>query len=613
MRLSKLVGRVVAYGYNVYEVPLPKQPKIKRGVRVSPVKHQRGVTRSPVLVSLWCHLVGFAPPHPNPSRGGNVREGALYRYLRKPPTPKIMPTRATASERPRRLTSYQLRRRTAKLQSRDALCLEGLAQFVDRWLEKNMTPLTESPSVFEWLDHCNYPLWRKLQLWVAHTELLAAGSIWAEKAWTQLKCFMKMETYFTWKWPRGINARDDHFKVFCGPVFAAIEKVLFSKFYFIKKVPVADRPRHIMERLFRYAGVYLATDYTAFESLFTPELMRTCELRLYRYMVREMPGGDEWFDVIQKVLTGVNVCKYRDFTVEVLGTRMSGEMCTSLGNSFTNLMIMLYILELHGTENADCYVEGDDGLARPDFDFPDDSPFTDLGLLVKADRYTELSEASFCGLIFDPDELINVTDPREVLLNFGWTRSIYAGASKVTLMALLRAKALSLLYQYPGCPIIQSLAQYGLRHTAHLSNKFALARASKTANQYEIDLYMEMQGLDIVARPVGRQTRLLVERKYDVTVESQLRIEAYLATAPLGPLNIDLEFPEASSDFFHRYVRELECGRLGEIPFEWPASQPFDNSPIDTTAGTFPNLPADAGIDLDLARDPGGAVTDEYW
>lgn len=607
MRASRLLGRVVAYGYNVYEVNLPKQPPIKANVRVSPVR-KAGKTqmRSPMLVSLWCHLVGYAPPHPNASRGGNVREGALYRYLRKPPTPKTMPAKATAAKQ-----STPVRRKWRRRTEDPSLA--GLAQFVDRWLAKNMTPLTgEFPSVVEWLDGCNYPLWRKLQLWETWKELVAEGGIWAHKAWTQLKCFMKMETYPSFKYARGINARSDFFKVFSGPPFKAIEKALFSKIYFIKKVPVADRPRFIMETLFKTASVYLATDYTAFESLFTPELMHACELRLYKYMMKELPGGPEWYRNVEKVLTGTNVCHYKDFTVWVDGTRMSGEMCTSLGNSFTNLMIMLYILELHGTEDAEPFVEGDDGLARPDYDFPTDQPFTDLGLIVKSERHTELSEASFCGLIFDPEELINVTDPRDVLVNFGWTKSIYAGASARTLEALLRAKSLSLLYQYPGCPIIQSLAEYGLRHTAHLSNAFALARASKTANQYEKDLYLQLQGLDIVARNIGRQTRLLVERKYNVTVESQVRIERYLATAPLGPLTVNLEFHPDTADFYYRYVRTLENGRLGMIHLMWPSSQKFNNQPIDTTREQFPEIKPSDGVDVELARID-GRPEDEDW
>jgi hypothetical protein len=490
---------------------------------------------------------------------------------------------------------------------------EGLAQFSKRFNSKYLTPLSGEYTVDEWLAGCSYELWRKQQLAETNDDLIAKGGINADPDWVKLKCFMKMETYPSYKWPRGINARDDHFKVFCGPWFKAIEKQLFAMPYFIKKIPVADRPRHIMETLERYAGVYLATDYTAFESLFTPELMHACELELYRYMTSEMQGGETWYRIIERVLTGRNVCRYKDFTVEVDGTRMSGEMCTSLGNSYTNLMVMLYILELHGTRDADCYVEGDDGLARVDHDFPDDQAFKDLGLLVKSERHSQLSEASFCGLIFDPDELINVTDPREVLVNFGWTRSIYAGAGERTLQALLRAKALSLLYQYPGCPIIQSLAEYGLRHTAHLSNKFALARASRTANQYEKDLFLEMQGLDIVARPVGRQTRLLVERKYNVTVECQIRIERYLASAPLGPLTINLDFHPDTADFFYRYVRPLEQGRPVAIVMDWPVSQKFNNQPIDTTSKQFPNLKPFEGVALDLARLEGRPGTEDWY
>jgi hypothetical protein len=276
---------------------------------------------------------------------------------------------------------------------------------------------------------------------------------------------MKDETYPEYKHARAINSRSDEFKCASGPFFKCIEKTLFTLDWFIKKVPIADRPSYIKNRLERMGVSYFAADYTSFESLFTKKLMQTCEFVLYEHCVSEHPLGRAWLSLISEALLGRNVCSFKLFNVSVNATRMSGEMNTSLGNGFSNLMFLLFLCQENGMTDVLAVIEGDDSAASGCGKWPSVEDFAKLGLVIKVDMSDSIEEMSFCGLVFDSDECLNVTDPREVLASFGWTSAGYKAMKQNKLKLLLRCKALSLAHQYPGCPIISSLAQYGLRVT----------------------------------------------------------------------------------------------------------------------------------------------------
>ena len=79
-----------------------------------------------------------------------------------------------------------------------------------------------------------------------------------------------------------INSRCDAFKAWSGPLFKSIEEELYQQPEFVKH----DTPdqRRVKVKQLRSTGVrYYATDYTAFESHFIPELMDSCECELYRW------------------------------------------------------------------------------------------------------------------------------------------------------------------------------------------------------------------------------------------------------------------------------------------------------------------------------------------
>jgi hypothetical protein len=228
----------------------------------------------------------------------------------------------------------------------------------------------------------------------------------------------------------------------------------------------------------------------------------------------------------RNVLAGVNVCQFKNFTVKCLATRMSGEMCTSLGNGFTNLMNMLFMAEEKQCTSVKGKVEGDDGLFTMYGDIPTEDDFKKLGFMLKMEEHTSLSEASFCGIIADENDLDIVTDPISEILSFGWTTNRYVAASPRKLKMLLKSKALSLAYQYPGCPILGSLAQFALRVT--IGSNYDLTHLCGWYREQMLEAIEFYKKKGVPYKIPHLNTRLLVERKYGVSIQDQLKIEDYL-------------------------------------------------------------------------------------
>lgn len=520
------------YGYRYGEVLLPKINPIKDGTHISIPKPIDLSSRPVVQVSLGCHLGGAALPHPCPKDPATTVAGVRMRFARKPPraNPAVM---------------------------------AEFKDFVSDWIQKNLVPLepTTDLSVETWLKNTNYPKWRKdelLRKWEAFTNMDDPN-----KKYRMCKSFMKDETYPDYKHARGINSRSDEFKCFMGPVFKAIESVIYENKHFIKHVPVADRPRVIMEALFRPDGKYVATDYTAFESLFTKEIMEICEFQLYDYMTSKTPIHDQFMHECWETLGGENVCAYKTFVVRLLATRMSGEMCTSLGNGFSNLMYMLFLCKRAGCTDVRGFIEGDDGIFSMVGPPPTAADFALLGQNIKIELHDRLSTASFCGIIFDEDDCVNVTDPREILCTFGYTTSNYSRANIKNRLALLRCKGLSLAHQYPGCPVIMSLARYALRVSTSYDIRGVLQK-NHSLSMWEREQLISAMSVDVHkfdSIEVPFNTRVLVADKYNLPIEYQLLIEKYLdSLTSLQTLKIEIlldQLPISWSDYYNKYGRMM--------------------------------------------------------
>jgi hypothetical protein len=490
------------YGYRIGEVPVKIVPLPAPGSFVSPIRDLFD-NRAVVAVSMGPILDHASLPHPDPKFPLNLAVGCLARFM-SDPIPVVCPE-----------AQLPLRSRRNNLRL--------LNRFIRRWLKSNLKPLSDQDDVsFDtWIENTPYTLSRKDELRRVWSSMDNPFVEYDPKC----KLFMKDEHYTDFKHARGINSRSDGFKCLLGPYSSAMEKALFKLEWFIKKIPINERADYIMDRLYKPGSKYIATDYTSFEALFTPEIMRNVEFLFYEYMLKGTHNGRRILAVMRRTLIGQNTSVNKYFSTRVDAKRQSGEMTTSLGNGFSNLMFMLFVCHVLGSKCIGV-VEGDDGLFRVEGVQPTADMFASLGLNIKLELHDTINTASFCGQVFDPDERSLVTDPREVLASFGWTTQFYAKSRDSKLRTLLRAKAYSYLYQYPGCPILASMASNYLRLTAGHDVNSLISKGFR--NVYDRELFLNSIKINPkVIITVGPATRDLVEKLFKIPVSLQLRYEDY--------------------------------------------------------------------------------------
>lgn len=482
------------YGYRISEQELPIVGLIKDGTVIKLTTPSDPALRPPVKVSLGCHIAGVSLPHVDHTDTDTVIAGIKKRFACKP------------------------------LSAADHKLLR-LRTFTALWCCANLVPLPSDTDVSldSWLELTGYSRARKNQL---KQKWLNCGGVLNGKHYT-VKSFVKDECYPEFKHARWINARSDEFKCAVGPIFKQIEKSVFSSDWFIKKIPCKDRAKFIFDRCFRTGVNYVCTDYTAFEAHFIAELMDCCEFVMYRYMTQHLPDAEKFDFYLRHVIAGQNKCVSKLVTVKIDATRMSGEMCTSLGNGFSNLMFMLFLAEEKGCTNVVGVVEGDDGIFVMNGPHPTADDFKTIGLNIKMVVVDDLTRASFCGLIFSTEDLINIADPIKIIAQTGFSTQQYVFSKSKILRGLLKAKAFSLLYQYPGCPVISSFSKYLLRN---LVDDYVYFR--KNQGDY-VDLLQKeafsfyLKHGDTLSVDTGMSTRILMESYFGVSIAQQLHLESY--------------------------------------------------------------------------------------
>lgn len=499
-------------------------------------------TRHPVRIDLGCTVRQLAYPVPDMQHGPSALAGAVKRV---------------AADMPK-INKHRLRR---------------LRRFVMRFCERNFKDCVfqkdENFDFEEWMQNqTTYTNARKDQLRKIYYENNDEVNRNMSRRAKKVKGFVKDEPYTPgYKFPRGIYSRSDEYKCQVGPFFAKVGDVLFNSKYFIKKVPINDRPAWLLD-VFRDKPNVSCTDWSQFEATFKAEIQKI-EMYFYSFLLKHNPNRSRILNMINKIQLGINKIVFNNFAFNVKAKRMSGEMNTSLGNGFFNMVTNFFLLEEAGNKYYDGRFEGDDGIFWYDSVPLTTHDYEELGGKIKIETPSNLSEASFCGMVFDPEVLDNVCDPIEALVSFGWSKAKYLFSSKRTKEELIRAKGLSYLYQYPGCPVIRSLGLYALRVTSHITNQQALSRMKKTSNLYERDLLNEIEQClspDVYNKSVHQLSRELVQRKYKLPISTQLYIERYLDSLnTLQTLDLSIEeymIPDAL-DYSRRYVRpKLESQKL---------------------------------------------------
>lgn len=394
--------------------------------------------------------------------------------------------------------------------------LAELTAFVNKFLKNNFKVIPKAMDYDEWRASLSFNNLRLSQLDVAHEELHGGRPIASKMH--HIQTHMKREIYHEFKNARLINSRCDQFKVWFGPICKTIEKCVYQLPWFVKDIDMGERVQRILS--LRGKGHYIyTTDFTAFESHFTPEVMWALEFQLYKHF---MPEGD--FDYLVKIIGGRNKMKLRNkYKAECDGRRMSGEMSTSLANGFSNLMLAMFLIEKQGGHFNGC-VEGDDGLFVTDVPL-DDKMYSDLGFTIKIKRERDICEAAFCGLIISDDGQL-IKDPRRIMQRFAWTLD-YLNARDKKCKELLRAKALSLYYELPQCPILGVLARVVIAQTAGI-------KAHYVEDGYHV---APREVYDVDAFEPTFSTRELFSRIFGVDISLQVYLEKLILQGRFNELS----------------------------------------------------------------------------
>jgi hypothetical protein len=435
-----------------------------------------------------------------------------------------------------------------------------LTEFVARLIKDEFNfhlDFDEELDFEEWLASTNYPEWRKNELRKAKEEI----TFIEDPKNFMVKVFMKDESYPEFKHSRGIYARADAAKVIFGPLIKKFENLVYKHPAFIKHVPVKDRPDYIKSRLFRSGANYVAADWTSFEGHLRPDIYDAIERQFYEHFIGACGFQKYILDIFSRVISGVNHLENKYFYAQCLARRMSGEMNTSLGNGLMNYAMIKFVAHVNDVALDLGVVEGDDSLFSCVGRLPTREMFLEAGCLVKVETFPDISTAGFCGNIFHPDVGDILTDPIKALCNAGWGNVKYLNSRKSKKMALMRAKALSMLYQYPGCPIVSAYAKRMLYLTRSVDIRCVLD-SFDSYHRHIIDEAMNANLGALLAHPIADLSRDLMSDHFGITVSEQLKIESDISvmTDNLYSETLISIAPEVKFRFWDDYIEPRDMG-----------------------------------------------------
>jgi hypothetical protein len=547
--IRKIDMQWVHYGYRLGEVELPhpgrplstlpiddpSQPGVKDNTSITQTG-QYDITRRPALgVSIGCHVVGAKDPHACPDHIPTIVAGTAKRAATR-----TLPRNRQTFRRYTRFVAKEVRKYVPLSADTDVSCRA-------------------------WLPKTGYTLGRRDELQMTNDEIRDIFDF----VHTLVKAFIKAEPYPEYKHSRGIYSTSDAFKTIFGPYIKCIEEVVYCDPEFVKKIPMRDRPKALLN-IEQNGATVLETDWTSQESHYDRKFNEAGPFLLYRWMTQNLPSQDV-FNWCLEILNSPRNIRFKNLVMIIEAVLCSGEMDTSLRNTITNKFTFKFVLKesglarsvnelgvrlqfdethvlMHRPKNTFTFAkpsvdslglfEGDDGI-NSIYGNINMKIYEQLGCRVKLVKHDDICEASFCGMIFDRMDMRNVTDPIETIVNFGWLGRRYVSSTNKRKLEILRCKGLSLHYQYPGNPIISSLSQYAMRVTRNITvrpNKIYMDQWNRDQLNEALD-WIDKNGLK--PEEIGMRTRMLVERKYGIKLEDQYAIERYLDSKnDLEPIDI---------------------------------------------------------------------------
>jgi len=416
-----------------------------------------------------------------------------------------------------------------------------LEQFVFRFLQDNFEPLPFIDDVYllfdQWLfDNQTYTMQRKEHLRTVFYDHMRNNTHPYKVKHKILNCksFPKREFYENDKVLRLINSRSDLFKVLVGPFIHLLEKQVYKSHYFIKHCS----PNEILQKIETLEGheYYFQSDYSSFESSFDPRYVDVVECALWRYAFSNNPEVLKLImsSYVVPIMNNQGNIIYKpaiqrlfgtQFEAKCVGARMSGEMWTSLANSFSNLMNMLFICDQNAIQ-CDGFVEGDDSLFWISKNNIGVNDFHDLGFDIKMRIDNSIDGTDFCGYVYSHNTHNLLATPEQIVRLPFCNSTKYFHAHDEILLELLRAKVMSGFVVGKHTPILGPLCAkiFLLIGAGHF-------RYDVSETWWMMQCAYQFKFEDFQAIPILMDDRILYQRLYNIPVNIQLYLEQIINNA----------------------------------------------------------------------------------
>lgn len=349
------------------------------------------------------------------------------------------------------------------------------------------------------------------------------------KSGTQV--FIKNEGYPSGnKPPRLIAFPQEGEKLLMSMAFFHIMHPLFSSPYCTKEIDEHARPKFIERRLGDLPHRFVA-DYTSFECVPNKFLMQLGEHRVLRRLVS--PEYSFLFDLIER---GGTLRAKSGFSIRTPAVQFSGRYTTSMSNTIRNKLLLDACAIYMGIQDYRAVYEGDDSLSAWPETVTVDRLTRALGRLgVEAEiaQIEKYGEAGYCSTYWN-DEFEVICDPIKVIATFPFSNSQLANSQK-NARPLLAAKAMSLAYRAPGCPIVWAIARkyissIGLMETRNEYERrwfrsFSSFHSNKKySSKKRSTLFVHFDRWDLIREPTSQQ-RQMFEKIFGVSAPNQRMCE----------------------------------------------------------------------------------------
>lgn len=264
-----------------------------------------------------------------------------------------------------------------------------------------------------------------------------------------IQAFIKLEFYeVSDKFPRVIMPQEEASRAAFGAPLSEINHAIMKLPTSIKRYSFAERP-NFMKNLFGDDPVQ-SNDFSSFESS-TDKWVINNVLRPI-FLAITYPSHEKRVKMYMDYKCRPQNFKYGSLRFKSEPLMRSGDLDTASGNFFANDTAIAYASYKSGGLGVDHprSVEGDDSVFKR---IPGVAViFRNLGFTAKLEDHDHLRDASFCRVYVGGTAAL--TDGIYVLSKLGWSSAKYLFAKKEKKLALLKAKCMSYLCQYAGCPIV---------------------------------------------------------------------------------------------------------------------------------------------------------------